>query len=87
MFINRVAPTAVSLPITNRMDAAGTFTMTIDDATWSVIAGDPELNINATEPVCFTGRVKISFPANGGQPPYDEVIFLLFLINSDGVIN
>jgi len=87
MVINRVAPTAISLPITNRIDALGKFTMTIDDDTWDVIAGDPELNINSNNPVCFTGRVKISFPAFGDQPAYDEVIFILFLIISDGVIN
>lgn len=83
----RVAPTAISLPITNVDDAAGTFTMTIDDDTWAIIAGDPELDINSTEPACFTGRIKISFPSVGSQPAYDEQIFLLFLINSDGVVN
>lgn len=87
MAINRVAPTAIVLPITNIVNSAGTFTMTLDDATWDVIAGDPELDINATEPVCFTGRVKLSFPAVGTQPAYDEQIFLLFLIVSDGVVN
>ena len=87
MVINRVAPNPVTLPISNIVDAAGTFTMTIDDDTWDVIAGDPELDINATDPVCFTGRVKISFPVSGIQPAYDEQIFLLFLITSDGVTN
>lgn len=87
MYANRVAPTPVTLPITNRNDAAGTFTMTIDDATWGIIAGDPDLNINAAEPACYTGRIKISFPAVGSQPAYDEAVFLLFLVNSDGVVN
>jgi hypothetical protein len=87
MVINRVAPTAVSLPITNREDLLGSFTMTIDDDTWGVIAGDPELNINSNNPVCFTGRIKISFPAVGIVPAYDESIFLLFYIVSDGVVN
>lgn len=87
MTANTIKPTAVSLPITNRVDAAGTFTMTIDDDTWGVIIGDPDLDINATEPACFTGRIKVSFPAEGSQPAYDEYIFLLFLVNSDGVIN
>ena len=79
------------LPITNRVDADGTFTLTIDDATWGVIMGDPDLDINAIEPACFSGRLKISFPAlvigTTTQPAYDQVVFLLFLINSDGVIN
>lgn len=87
MKINRVAPSPINLPITNRNDAQGTFTVTIDDDTWDIIAGDPELDINANNPVCFTGRVKVSFPAVGSQPPYDEQVFLLFLVVSDGVVN
>ena len=87
MRMNRVTPTPISLPISNIVDAAGTFTMTIDDDTWDLIAGDPDLDINATDPACYTGRVKISFPAVGTQPAYDEAVFLLFLVNSDGVIN
>jgi hypothetical protein len=87
MVANTIKPTSISLPITNIDDNAGTFTMTIDDDTWSLIAGDPDLDIDATEPACFTGRVKISFPAIGTQPQYDQCVFLLFLVNSDGVIN
>lgn len=87
MKANTIKPSPINLPITNVDDAAGTFTMTIDDDTWGLIAGDPDLNINATEPACFTGRVKISFPAVGSQPAYDECVFLLFLVNSDGVVN
>jgi hypothetical protein len=87
MKANTIKPTPVSLPITNIVAADGTFTMTIDDDTWGIIAGDPDLDINATDPACFTGRIKISFPAVGTQPAYDEVIFLLFLVASDGVVN
>jgi hypothetical protein len=87
MRMNRVAPTPIVLPITNVVNAAGTFTMTIDDDTWDLIAGDPDLDISADEPACFTGRIKISFPAIGTQPAYDQAVFLLFLVNSDGVIN
>ena len=87
MRMNRVAPTPIALPISNVVDEEGTFTMTIDDDTWDLIIGDPDLDINATEPACFTGRVKISFPSVGSQPAYDEAVFLLFLVNSDGVIN
>lgn len=87
MAANTIKPTTITLPITNVDDAAGTFTMTIDDDTWDLIAGDPDLDIDATEPACFTGRVKISFPSVGTQPAYDESVFLLFLVNSDGVIN
>ena len=91
MAMNKIDPTPVVLPITNRVDADGTFTMTIDDATWGVITGDPDLDINAIEPACFSGRLKISFPSivigTTTQPAYDQVVFLLFLINSDGVVN
>ncbi len=87
MKANTIKPTPISLPITNIVAADGTFTMTIDDDTWGVIAGDPDLDINATDPACFTGRLKLSFPAVGSQPAYDEIVFLLFLVASDGVVN
>jgi hypothetical protein len=87
MRMNRVAPTPIVLPISNINTSAGTFTLTVDDDTWDLIAGDPDLDISAAEPACFTGRIKISFPAVGTQPAYDQAVFLLFLVNSDGVIN
>lgn len=87
MTVNIPSPSPIALPITNVNNSAGSFTMTIDDATWGVISGDPELDINANEPACFTGRIKVSFDASGSQPAYDETVFLLFLIRSDGVIN
>lgn len=82
-----IPPTPVPLSITNRDDAAGSFTLVINQDSWDVIAGDPELDISAQNPVGFSGRVKISFPANGGTPQDDAIIFLLFLVRSDGVIN
>lgn len=85
--VNKATPSPINLPISNRNDVAGTFTMTINDETWDIIAQDPELDINATEPICFTGHVKIGFPAVGSQPAYDEFVFLLFTVNSDGVVN
>jgi hypothetical protein len=87
MEANTIDPTPINLPISNIVAADGTFTMAIDDNTWDLIAGDPDLDINATDPACFTGRLKISFPAVGTQPAYDEVVFLLFLVASDGVVN
>lgn len=80
-------PSPVTLPITNRIDSEGKFTMVIDDDVWGVLASDPELNINATDPVGFSGRIKLSFPSVGSTPAYDESVFLLFLIRSDGVVN
>lgn len=81
------APTAVSLTIANRVDASGTFTLVIDESTWSVLDTDTELDINAENCVGFSGRIKIGFPAFGATPADDAIIFLLFLVRSDGVTN
>jgi hypothetical protein len=80
-------PTAVSLTISNRVDVSGTFTLVIDESTWSVLSTDPELDINASNCVGFSGRIKIGFPAAGSVPADDAIIFLLFLVRSDGVTN
>jgi len=80
-------PSAVNLTIANRIDANGTFTLVIDEGAWGVIASDPQLDINAENCVGFSGRIKIGFPASGATPAQDIVIFLLFLVRSDGVIN
>ena len=80
-------PSPVSLSIINRNNAAGTFTLVIDESAWDVISSDPELDINAQDCVGFSGRIKISFPATGSTPAQDSIIFLLFLVRSDGVVN
>lgn len=80
-------PSPINLTITNRVDAAGTFTLVIDESAWGVIAADPQLDINAQVCVGFSGRIKISFPAAGSNPAQDNIIFLLFLVRSDGVVN
>ncbi|CAB4121419.1 hypothetical protein UFOVP11_12 [uncultured Caudovirales phage] len=80
-------PSPVTLTVTNIVASAGTFTLVIDESAWSVIAADPQLDINATSPVGFSGRIKISFPASGTTPAQDSIIFLLFLVRSDGVVN
>lgn len=80
-------PTPVNLSITNRDDEAGTFTLVIDESAWGVISSDPQLDINAQNCVGFSGRIKISFPADGSTPAQDNIIFLLFLVRSDGVVN
>jgi hypothetical protein len=80
-------PTPVALTISNRVDASGTFTLEIDESTWSVISTDPQLDINAENCVGFSGRIKISFPSSGSTPAQDMIIFLLFLVRSDGVVN
>jgi len=78
-------PTPINLTITNKVDAAGSFTLVIDDTAWGLISTDPELDINAVNPVCFTGKIKISFAANTPTPAEDDIIFLMFLVRSDGV--
>jgi hypothetical protein len=79
-------PTPVTLTITNRVDANGAFTLLINDAAWSLITSDPELDIDAVDPVAFSGRIKVSFPAAGTQPADDGIIFLMFLVRSDGIV-
>ncbi len=80
------APSPVSLTIANRVDAAGQFTLVIDDAVWGLISSDPDLEIDAINGAGFSGRVKISFPANGLIPADDNIIFLLFIVRSDGIV-
>jgi hypothetical protein len=80
-------PSAIPLTISNRVDANGTFTLTIADTSWSLIATDTQLDISAVNPAGFSGRIKISFPAQGSTPAQDSIIFLLFLVRSDGVIS
>ena len=80
-------PTPVDLTITNRDDLLGHFTLVIDESAWGVINSDPQLDINAENCVGFSGRIKISFPASGDTPAQDQIIFLLFLVRSDGVVN
>lgn len=79
-------PTPVNMTVANINPTAGTCTLVIDDTTWDLINSDPELEINATDPVGFSGRVKVSFPAVGTTPEDDAIIFLLFIVRSDGVV-
>jgi hypothetical protein len=79
-------PLPIPLTITNKDDATGFFTLVIDDYVWGLMADDPELDINAQDCVGFSGRIKISFAASGTTPQNDYIIFLLFLVRSDGII-
>ena len=79
-------PTPIPLTVTNINGPAGTCTLVIDSDAWDLINSDPELEINATDPVGFSGRIMVSFPASGSTPADDSVIFLLFLVRSDGVV-
>jgi hypothetical protein len=80
-------PVAIPLTITNRVDASGQFTLVIDDTSWIAVAADPELDIASINGAGFSGRIKISFPAVGSTPANDLVIFLLFLVRSDAIVN
>jgi hypothetical protein len=80
-------PTPVNLTITNVNVLTGQFTLVIDESAWGVISTDPQLDINAENCVGFSGRIKISFPASGLTPAQDLIVFLLFLVRSDGVVN
>jgi len=79
-------PTAIPLTVTNIVAASGSCTLVIDAGAWSLMTTDPELEINAADPVGYSGRVKVSFPSVGSTPADDSIIFLLFLVRSDGVI-
>lgn len=78
-------PDPISLSITNQDPTVGQFTLVIDAAAWGLMASDPELNINAVNCVGYSGRVKISFPA-GSNPANDYIVFLFFLVRSDGIV-
>jgi hypothetical protein len=79
-------PTPVVMSITNRNNTAGTFTLVIDDYSWSLVDSDAELAINSANGAGFSGRIKISFPQVGTSPPEDNIIFLLFIVRSDGIV-
>lgn len=80
-------PAPIPLTITNRIDAEGSFTLVIDDYSWDLLDDDAQLDINSVNGAGFSGRIKISFPATGGgQPAEDNIIFLLFLVRSDGIV-
>lgn len=80
-------PTPIALTITNRDDLLGAFTLVIDDNSWGLVDTDTEMAINSNNGAGFSGRIKISFPATGGgQPAEDNIIFLLFLVRSDGIV-
>lgn len=78
-------PSAIPLTIANRDDALGKFTLVINDASWGLVDSDAQMAINSVDGAGFSGRIKISFPA-GASPAEDNIIFLLFLVRSDGIV-
>ena len=79
-------PTAIPLTITNVVDVDGSFTLVIDNNSWDLVDSDAQLAINSVDGAGFSGRIKISFPVIGSQPAEDNIIFLLFLVRSDGIV-
>ena len=79
-------PSAITMTVTNRVDASGTFTLVIDDTSWIALSTDDQMAINSANGAGFSGRIKISFPASGTTPAEDMIIFLLFIVRSDGVV-
>jgi hypothetical protein len=80
-------PTAIPLTITNIVDAGGSFTLVIDNDTWDLIEDEIGLDIANINGIGYSGRIKISFTASGTTPANDLVIFLLFLVRSDAIVN
>ena len=79
-------PDPIPLTITNRNNEDGEFTLLIDDSAWDLVDTDTQLAINSNNGAGFSGRIKISFPQTGSTPPEDSIIFLLFLVRSDGIV-
>lgn len=86
-YISDPLPEPIELTITNVDGPNGTFTLVMDESAWDVMANDQQLNIAINNCVAFSGRIKIGFPASGSTPAQDSIIFLLFLVRSDGVVN
>lgn len=80
-------PDPIDLTITNETGAGGSFTLVIDDTAWDLIEGQVGLDISDVNGIGYSGRIKISFPANGTTPANDLIIFLLFLVRSDAIVN
>lgn len=80
------APDPIPLTITNIAYAQGRFTLVLDSNAWDLINSDPELKINAVDPVGFSGRIKVTQPVSGSTPENDLVMFLLFIVRSDGIV-
>lgn len=79
-------PDPIPLTITNRDDLSGSFTLVIDDNSWDLVDTDAAMAINSQNGAGFSGRIKISFPQTGETPPEDNIIFLLFIVRSDGIV-
>jgi len=80
-------PDPINLTIANLSGANGSFTIVIDSGVWGLIEGQVGLDIENINGVGYSGRIKISFPAEGATPANDLIVFLLFLVRSDAIVN
>jgi hypothetical protein len=80
-------PDPIDLTITNIVGATGSFTLVLDDSAWDLVEGQVGLDIANVNGIGYSGRIKISFPASGTTPANDLIIFLLFLVRSDAIVN
>lgn len=80
-------PDPIPLTITNVNPTTGQFTLVIDSSAWDLVAGDTGLDIASINGTGYSGRIKISFPQDGSTPANDLIIFLLFLVRSDAIVN
>jgi len=80
-------PDPINLTITNETGIGGSFTLVIDDTAWDLVEGQVGLDIANVNGIGYSGRIKISFPAVGATPANDLIIFLLFLVRSDAIVN
>lgn len=79
-------PDPIPLTIANRSNLDGLFTLVIDDNSWDLVDSDSQMAINSANGAGFSGRIKISFPTDGTNPAQDCIIFLLFIVRSDGIV-
>lgn len=80
-------PDPIPLTITNINPITGQFTLVIDSGAWDLVSGDTGLDIASINGTGYSGRIKISFPVDGSTPANDLIIFLLFLVRSDAIVN
>ena len=80
-------PDPISLTVSNIVNIGGSFTLVIDDDAWDLVEGQVGLDIASVNGIGYSGRIKISFPASGTTPANDLIIFLLFLVRSDAIVN
>ena len=83
----RPTPDPIDLTISNIVEGDGSFTLVIDNDTWGMVESQVGLDIADVNGIGYSGRIKMSFPASGSTPANDLIVFLLFLVRSDAIVN